>query len=105
MTIRRKVIPLWMPHGEKALCWQRSCAVRCAVSNYGHPLRRRARRGSPSDERNCAHARKGRRGLPRHLRTLTKRQQNQPLMVNALLSVVVYFLLVWHRVTVSFQVA
>ena len=36
---------------------------------------------------------------------LTKRQQNQPLMVNALLSVVVYFLLVWHRVTVSSQVA
>jgi hypothetical protein len=36
---------------------------------------------------------------------LTKRQQNQPLMVNALLSVVVYFLLQWHRVTVSFQVA
>jgi hypothetical protein len=36
---------------------------------------------------------------------LTKRQQNQPFMVNALLSVVVYFLLQWHRVTVSFQVA
>jgi hypothetical protein len=36
---------------------------------------------------------------------LTKRQQNQSFMVNALLSVVVYFLLQWHRVTVSFQVA
>jgi hypothetical protein len=39
------------------------------------------------------------------LAPLTKRQQNQPFMVNALLSVVVYFLLRWHRVTVSFQVA
>ena len=36
---------------------------------------------------------------------LTKRQQNQPFMVNALLSVVVYFVLQWHRVTVSFWVA
>jgi len=26
-------------------------------------------------------------------------------MVNALLSIVVYFVLQWHRVTVSFQVA
>jgi hypothetical protein len=36
---------------------------------------------------------------------LTKRQQSQPFMVNALLSVVVYFLLRWHRVTMPFQVA
>src|ERR1700686_4325446 len=36
-------------------------------------------------------------------RTLTKRQQNQPFMVNALLSVVVYFPLQWHRVTMSFS--
>jgi hypothetical protein len=34
---------------------------------------------------------------------LTKRQQNQPFMVNALLSVVVYFPLQWHRVMVSFS--
>jgi hypothetical protein len=39
------------------------------------------------------------------LQPLTKRQQNQSFMVNALLSVVVYFVLQWHRVTVSFQVA
>jgi len=36
---------------------------------------------------------------------LTKRQQNQPFMVNALLSVMVYFLLQWHRVMVSSRVA
>ena len=35
--------------------------------------------------------RAGKLRLPTHLRTLTIRQQNQPLMVNALLSVVVYF--------------
>jgi hypothetical protein len=47
----------------------------------------------------------GTRDAPTALRILNKTSIKPAIMVNALLSVVVYFLLHWHRVMMSFQVA